>query len=109
MSQKALATTIMAETTRKAKFMFVWPAIQPMRGGEMASPKMWMARMFKAKAVARVPGGVTLARAALAGPVLKKRKKTARKTKIQAPGKGVWSMSTVAGKARRMANPETRK
>ena len=69
--------------------MFVCPAIQPMSGGEMASPSAWMMRMLSAKAVARVAGGVTLARAALAGPVLKKRKKTARKTKTHAKGNGV--------------------
>src|SRR5690242_3207104 len=100
MSQSALATTIVAETTRKAKFMLVWPAIQPIRGGEIASPRAWIRRIFSAKAVARVLAGVTLASAALAGPVLKNRKKMAKKTSTHAPGKGVFSIITVTGNAR---------
>src|SRR4051812_17004410 len=89
--------------------MLVLPAIQPTRRGEMASPSAWMTRMFRAKAEARIREGVTLARAALAGPVLKKRKKMARKTKTHAAGKGVRSMATVEGKARSIAVPEVRK
>src|SRR6478672_8411513 len=99
----------MSETTTKAVFMLQCPAIQPMSGGEMASPKAWMRKMLSAKAVARTPGGVTLARAALAGPVLKKRKKIAKNTITHAKGKGITSMSIVAGNPNRMAAPETKK
>src|SRR5260221_13194036 len=66
-------------------------------------------RFFIANAVARVPAGVTLASAALAGPVLKNRKKTARKTNTHAAGNGVRNMRIVAGNANRIAIPETRK
>jgi hypothetical protein len=51
-----------------------------------------MRRMFTAKAVARMPGAVTLARMVLLGPVLKKRKNSAQKTATQAAGKGTCSM-----------------
>ena len=54
-------------------------------------------------------GGTTLASAALAGPVLKKRKKIARKTKIHAAGNGVCRIATMHGKAKKMPKPETRK
>jgi hypothetical protein len=38
-SQKVPARSIIRETIMKAKFMLVCPAIQPMSGGEMASPR----------------------------------------------------------------------
>src|SRR5678816_4150834 len=68
-----------------------------------------MVKMFSAKAVARTRAELTLASAVLAGPVLKKRKNTAQKTALQAHGKGSLSMASVAGKAKIMALPETRK
>ena len=79
----------MAETRPNAVFMFQRSPMAPIRGGEMASPRAWMRKMLRANAVDRVATGVTLARAALAGPVLKKRKNTARNTSPQAVGKGV--------------------
>ena len=62
--------------------------IFPRSGGEIASPRMWIAKMFKANAVARTDGCVTFARIALVGPVLKNRKNIAMKTMTQAHGNG---------------------
>src|SRR5438309_981505 len=80
-----------------------------MIGGEMASPREWMMRIFKAKPLARTEGCVTLARIVLVGPVLKNRQKTAKKTKIQAYGKGVARKPSSMGKPNSMAIPEARK
>ena len=55
-----------------------------MTGGLIASPRAWMTKMFSANAVARMTGGVTLARIVLLGPVLKNRQKTARNTNTHA-------------------------
>src|SRR5688500_10084641 len=76
----------MTETAAKATSMLKWSASQPMAGGEMASPNVWMMRMLSAKAVERMCGGVTLARIVLLGPVLKNRQKTASATKTHASG-----------------------
>ena len=51
-------------TNRNAAFMFHLSLIQPI-GGLMASPRAWMTKMFTANAVARMWGGVTLARIVL--------------------------------------------
>src|SRR5688572_5707053 len=99
----------MSETMRKATFMLVCPAIQPIKGGEIASPRAWMMRILRANAVARIRGGDTFASAAFAGPVLKKRKKIAKKTSIHARGNGVSSIRIVVGNARSIAIPEVRK
>ena len=66
-------------------------------------------KMLMAKAVARIAGGVTLAKMVLVGPVLKNRKKTARKMKIQLAGKGTLRTSKITGKAISILTPETRK
>src|SRR3954451_10669116 len=80
-----------------------------MSGGEMASPRAWMRRMYNAKALARTDGCVTFARMVFVGPVLKNRQKTVRKTKIHAQGNGRYRNPRIIGKPRSMAQPETRK
>src|ERR1041385_3041610 len=65
--------------------------------------------MFSANAVARTEGCVTLAKAVLAGPVLKKRKKTAINMKTQASGKGARTMPAANGNAIIAPIPDTRK
>src|SRR5687767_9462699 len=101
-------------TTRKAAFMFQRSLIQPMIGGLMASPRAWMTKMFSANAVARMWGGVTLARIVLLGPVLKNRQKTARNRKIHdgVPHSLVgWTYSTPRSMGKPVSRPaaETRK
>src|SRR6266513_2003298 len=86
-NQKAPAINMVSETTKKATFIFERSRIAPMSGGEIASPKRWMIKMFSAKAVARTLGRVTFASAVFDGPVLKNKKKTARKMHSHAPGK----------------------
>src|SRR5688572_26636312 len=96
-------------TNRNAASMFQRSLIQPMTGGLMASPRAWMTKMFSANAVARMLGGVTLARIVLLGPVLKNRQNTARNTKIQAYGNGVYSTASNMGNPVNSPAAETRK
>src|SRR6478609_2330503 len=81
----------------------------PRVGKARTSPKAWMTRMLKAKAVARTPGIDTLANAVLDGPVLRKRKKTEMNIRTQAAGNGVNSITTNGGTARTIPTPETKK
>src|SRR4051812_38177271 len=83
--------------------------IPPSSGGDIASPKTWMKKMFIAKAVARTVGRVTLARIVLLGPVLKNKKKTAMKITTQAAGNGVRSISSTNGQAMKIPAAETMK
>src|SRR6516162_4031888 len=87
----------------------VKPLMKPMIVGETASPRAWMMRMFRAKALARIDGCVTLARIVLVGPVLKNKQKQARKMKIQAAGNGVQRAHRIKGKATPIAMADTRK
>src|SRR5438067_1631251 len=110
-SQSKPPTKIKPDTRRKAKFMF-WPlasVMAPMTNGEITSPRAWMTRMFKAKALARIEGCVTLARMVFVGPVKKNKQKHARKMKIHAQGNGIYSMATDSGNPMSIAAPETRK
>ncbi len=59
------------------------------------------------KCMARTSGFVTLAIAVFAGPILKKRKKTARKQNSHARGNGVYSIASVHGNASNIPQPET--
>src|SRR5687767_13312535 len=68
-----------------------------------------MTRMFTAKALARMHGCVTFARIAFDGPVLKNRKKTARKMNDHAYGNGVQSMRITRGQEIQMPAADTRK
>src|SRR5262249_17873934 len=92
MNQKTDARRHVHDTARNPNVMSpVKPLIRPMSGGEMASPRAWMTRMFRANALARTDGCVTLARIVLVGPVLKNRQKHARKMNTQASGNGAHS------------------
>src|SRR5256885_16875989 len=88
-NQNMPANSIAKETTKKAMFMFHRSRIAPISGGDAMSPKRWMTKIFNAKAVARILGEVTLASAVFVGPVLKNRKKTAKKIQTHAPGNGI--------------------
>src|SRR5260370_9911299 len=110
-SQSKPPTRIKPDTRRKAKFMF-WPlasVMAPMTNGEITSPRAWMTRMFKAKALARIEGCVTLARMVFVGPVLKNKQKQAKKMKIHAQGNGIYSMAIENGNPMRIAAPEPTK
>src|SRR6266850_1284151 len=85
------------------------PAINPISGGEIASPSVWMIKMFKANAVARTAGCVTLAKIVLVGPALKNRKKTVKNKNTHAYGNGTFSISRKLGTPSSMATPLTRK
>src|SRR5882672_10489291 len=93
----------------KAVSQVVRSTIQPMSGGETASPRAWTTKILSAKAVGRSAEDVTLASAVFAGPVLKKRKNTAQKSATHAYGNGHHSMASVQGKAIRMAIAETKR
>src|SRR4051794_287687 len=84
-------------------------AIQPMMGGLIASPSAWIAKMFSANAVARIAGGLTLAKAVLLGPVLKKRQKTARNRNTHASGNGTNSTARNKGNPASIPTADTRK
>src|SRR5215207_7050241 len=109
MSHSTLANTIVMETNPKAMSQEVWPAIQPIKGGEIASPSAWIKKIFSANAVERIREDVTLASAVFAGPVLKKRKNTAPNTAAHAYGNGSEIIPSVRGKASAIAAPDIAK
>src|SRR5689334_21563228 len=86
-NQSAPAITIKTATPPSATFMFQRSRTAPINGGEITSPRRWMMRIFKANALARTIGKVTLASAVLEGPVGQKRKKTAKEIINQSIGK----------------------
>jgi len=55
--------------------------------GEIASPSAWITKMFTAKAMARISGGVTFTITVLSGPVFKKRKNSAKKIAMRQPAR----------------------
>ena len=68
-----------------------------------------MMKMFRPKPAARIAGGATLARIVFVGPVLKKRKNSAKKMNSQAVGKGTTRNKHAQGTQANSPAPETRK
>jgi hypothetical protein len=68
-----------------------------------------MMKIFRAKALARILGEVTLARIVLLGPVFRNNTKTARKITTQQAGNGVTNINPINGTAVSIPIPDTQK
>src|SRR5512139_4289165 len=81
---------------------------RPSIAGDTASPSAWMKKMLTAKAIALTEGPVTLTIVVLSGPVLKKRKNSAKKIAVRQPVSEEETMAyTAMGVPARNPTPDT--
>ena len=78
-------------TKRNAASMFHLSLIQPITGGPWREPRAWITKMLSANAVARMWGGVTLARIVLLAPGVEEQSEDGEEHEIDAYNAGMSS------------------
>ncbi len=106
--EKKAANTIATDVVRRESLKPHMSENHPSRVGEIASPSAWMKKMFTAKAIARIEGGVTLMMTVFRGPVFRNRKNSAKNMAVMQWGSDVVIRAKAAiGVPRRKPLPDT--